>query len=167
MSLAESSFQLKQLKDEEIREERDHLLVFSVGDCRMALDVNMILEVQVDVDAKELSEPEGPVSHSIPFRGFTIPGIAPQRAFGVQAETCRQMVILDIEDQPVALLIDRLVGLYEVEPEGLMLLPLWLKRCSGTPIQAAFEETGGALVLVLDGKQLFRREDVDILKSFG
>jgi len=163
----EPSHQLKQLKGEEIREERDHLLVFSVADCRMALDVANILEVQVDVDAKKLRKPRGPITHSVPFRGFVIPGIAAKRAFGVEAETGRQMVVLDVEDQPVALLVDRLVGLYEMEPEGLLGLPLWLKRCSESPVQAAFEETGGALVLVLDGDRLFTREDADVLKSYG
>jgi len=167
MRNASPSQQLDIMQGVMLHQEWDHLLVFTVADCSFALDVRGIIEVQVDVDARQLYEPVGPVTHSVPFRGFIIAGVSSERAFGVKCSMGNQMVVLDLEEQPVGLLVDRIVGLYEAGPAGVMRLPAWLQGCSQTPAVVAFQDSHGSLVLVLDGTRLFSRAEVDVLKSFG
>ena len=76
------------------------------------------------------------------------------------------MIVLDVEEQPVALLVDKVQNLIEVDSDDFLDLPGWLHRCCESPVVGAVEGEDGELILVL-ATDLFDREEIEILKEYG
>lgn len=145
----------------------EHYLTFRAGDNEYALSVWHVLEVLPDVTVKTLKKKKGAASFSVPFRGLSIPGVDANHIFGGEKCAWTQAVVLDVEEQPVALMIERVTGLLEVPPGTALSLPNWLKRHSGPWVSGILEREEGHLILLLDGAQLFKAGEIRQLKAFG
>ena len=139
-------------------------VVFRLGDQEFGVDINLVQSIEKQVDVVPVPNSMKYISGIVNLRGEVIPVMSLKEKFNMESKG-DNTVIVNLPDMKIALEVDEVIEIGELQPDKISLMPK-LAKTENTEYLDRVASIDDKLVILLDINKILSEEEAQGIKEF-
>lgn len=141
-------------------------VVFRLGDQEFGVDINLVQSIEKQVDVVLVPNSMKYISGIVNLRGEVIPVMSLKEKFNMEDKSKGDnTVIVNLPDMKIALEVDEVIEIGELQPDKISLMPK-LAKTENTEYLDRVASIDNKLVILLDINKILSEEEAQGIKEF-
>ena len=141
-------------------------VVFRLGDQEFGVDINLVQSIEKQVDVVPVPNSMKYISGIVTLRGEVIPVMSLMEKFNMEDQSKGDnTVIVNLPDMKIALEVDEVIEIGELQPDKISLMPK-LAKTENTEYLDRVASIDDKLVILLDINKILSEEEAQGIKEF-
>ena len=141
-------------------------VVFRLGDQEFGVDINLVQSIEKQVDVVPVPNSMKYISGIVNLRGEVIPVMSLKEKFNMEYQSKGDnTVIVNLPDMKIALEVDEVIEIGELQPDKISLMPK-LAKTENTEYLDRVASIDDKLVILLDINKILSEEEAQGIKEF-
>ena len=142
-------------------------VVFRLGEQEFGVDINLVQSIEKRVDVVPVPNSMRYISGIVNLRGEVIPVMCLKEKFNMEDRTKgNNTVIVNLPDMKIALEVDEVIEIGELDPEKISPMPN-LAKSDNTEYLDRVASIDNKLVILLDINKILSEEEAEGIKEFA
>lgn len=142
-------------------------VVFRLGEQEFGVDINLVQSIEKQVDVVPVPNSMRYISGIVNLRGEVIPVMCLKEKFNMEDRTKgNNTVIVNLPDMKIALEVDEVIEIGELDPEKISPMPN-LAKSDETEYLDRVASIDNKLVILLDINKILSEEEAEGIKEFA
>lgn len=141
-------------------------VVFRLGDQEFGVDINLVQSIEKQVNVVPVPNSMKYISGIVNLRGEVIPVMSLKEKFSMEDQSKGDnTVIVNLPDMKIALEVDEVIEIGELQPDKISLMPK-LAKTENTEYLDRVASIDNKLVILLDINKILSEEEAQGIKEF-
>lgn len=141
-------------------------VVFRLGDQEFGVDINLVQSIEKQVNVVPVPNSMKYISGIVNLRGEVIPVMSLKEKFNMEDKSKGDnTVIVNLPDMKIALEVDEVIEIGELQPDKISLMPK-LAKTENTEYLDRVASIDDKLVILLDINKILSEEEAQGIKEF-
>lgn len=141
-------------------------VVFRLGDQEFGVDINLVQSIEKQVNVVPVPNSMKYISGIVNLRGEVIPVMSLKEKFNMEDKSKGDnTVIVNLPDMKIALEVDEVIEIGELQPDKISLMPK-LAKTENTEYLDRVASIDNKLVILLDINKILSEEEAQGIKEF-
>lgn len=141
-------------------------VVFRLGDQEFGVDINLVQSIEKQVNVVPVPNSMKYISGIVNLRGEVIPVMSLKEKFNMEDQfKGDNTVIVNLPDMKIALEVDEVIEIGELQPDKISLMPK-LSKTENTEYLDRVASIDNKLVILLDINKILSEEEAQGIKEF-
>lgn len=141
-------------------------VVFRLGDQEFGVDINLVQSIEKQVNVVPVPNSMKYISGIVNLRGEVIPVMSLKEKFNMEDQfKGDNTVIVNLPDMKIALEVDEVIEIGELQPDKISLMPK-LAKTENTEYLDRVASIDNKLVILLDINKILSEEEAQGIKEF-
>ena len=141
-------------------------VVFRLGDQEFGVDINLVQSIEKQVNVVPVPNSMKYISGIVNLRGEVIPVMSHKEKFNMEDQSKGDnTVIVNLPDMKIALEVDEVIEIGELQPDKISLMPK-LAKTENTEYLDRVASIDNKLVILLDINKILSEEEAQGIKEF-
>ena len=141
-------------------------VVFRLGDQEFGVDINLVQSIEKQINVVPVPNSMKYISGIVNLRGEVIPVMSLKEKFNMEDQSKGDnTVIVNLPDMKIALEVDEVIEIGELQPDKISLMPK-LAKTENTEYLDRVASIDNKLVILLDINKILSEEEAQGIKEF-